>query len=132
MEIWKHWNPIQGMAVKFYKKSLVDNTQGLILTFQDTLSDKKLIVTFGKGTLSYRNTDEGSLLEMLHYLEKNYKTDFYGKRSLFEVENSEYIKWFLRESSGVYTNEEVKHYVFLTSDDVIEVLSLYAPDVKIY
>jgi hypothetical protein len=131
METWKKWDPINDVSTKFYKESLFDSKGEVILVLQEEISGRKLIVTFDRRILSYRNTDEGSLLEMLYYLEQNYGRDFYSKRSLFEIENSEYIKWFLKESSGIYTKEEVKHYVFLTSDDVIEILSTCAPTVKI-
>lgn len=131
MEIWQKWIPKQDMPTVLYNESLVDDKNGFILTFEDEPNKKKLIVTFDGRVLSYRNTDEGSLLVMLKFLDEHYGVEFYGQWSLFEVKNSEYIKWFLHQSSGIYTKEEVKHYVFLTPFDVIEVLTTKTPGVEI-
>ncbi len=132
MTKWKKWMPMDGIPSTMYMESLVDDREGVVLSLKDDRSDKKkLTVNFEGGVLSYKNTDEGSLLGMLHYLDQHYGADFYSNWTLFEVENSEYIDWFLRESSGIYSKEKIKHYVFLTSDDVIEILSTYPPKVTL-
>lgn len=48
-----------------------------------------MVVKFEKGVLSYRNTDEGSLLRKLNYLEQQYGSDFYSEWTLFKVINSD-------------------------------------------
>ena len=47
------------------------------------------------------------------------------------MKNSEYLSWFLEESSGIYESNKVEHYVFFTPNDVIEILSTYTPSVII-
>jgi hypothetical protein len=131
LEQWERWIPISGLPSKIYNDTFIDSKEGVILEFSDETDKKKIVVKFEGGVLSYRNTDEGSLLKKLNYLDQQYGTDFYSEWTLFKAKNSEYISWFLEESSGIYESNQVEHYVFLTSNDVIEILSTYTPSVVI-
>lgn len=129
MELWERWEPVSGIPEELYNESLTDNEDGLIMEFSDKNFEKKVIVRFKDGVLSYRNTDEGSLLKTWSKLDQQYNGSFYSNWTLFKVKNSGYLKWFLEESMGIYEHEKVEHYVFVTPDDVIEVLSAYPPKV---
>ncbi|HHY71641.1 MAG TPA: hypothetical protein GX497_00130 [Bacillus bacterium] len=131
MEHWERWIPINGLPSKLYNDTFIDNKEGIILEFSDEKDKSKIVVKFEEGVLSYRNTDEGSLLKKLNYLDQQYGTDFYSEWTLFKVKNSEYIKWFLEESSGIYEPNQLEHYVFLTPNDVIEILTTYTPSIVI-
>ena len=131
MEHWEKWIPINGLPSKIYNDSFIDSKEGIILEFSDEKHKKKIVIKFEDGVLSYRNTDEGSLLKKLNYLDQRYGTDFYCEWTLFKVKNSEYINWFLEESFGIYKPNQVEHYVFLTPNDVIEILTTYTPSVVI-
>jgi hypothetical protein len=131
MEQWKKWEPINGIPTRIYKYSLIDNENGIVITFDNETNDTKLIITFDSILLSYRNTDEGALIETWKYLDENNGTNFYSQWPLFKIENSKYLKWFLSESSGIYQSRTVEHYAFLTPNDVIEVLSTSAPTINI-
>lgn len=130
-ENWKSWNPIQDLPKEIYNDSLIDDTEGLVIIFSDKDNKNRIIVKFENLVLSYRNTDEGSLLKMLNYLNREYGDSFYIGLPFFIVDNSEYIKWFLDQSSGIYQKQDVKHFVFVTPHDVIEVLSKYEPEIFI-
>src|SRR5699024_12208946 len=119
----KKWMPVKGIATKMYYNLLVDVEEGVILNFVDEYDTKRIIVKFDGNVLSYRNTDEGSLMKMLIFLDVNYGSSFYGNWSIFKAANTAYINWFLEESSGIYKPDEIHHYIFLTPHDVIEVLS---------
>lgn len=131
MQKWKKWEPVQGIPGTLYAESLYDSKDGFVIRFRDETKSKKIIVTFEGVIFSYRWADEGSLLKTLSFLTQNYGVDFYAHWTCFKVENSDYIKWFLDESSGRYDKNEVKHFVFQTPDDVIEVLSSYDPKIEI-
>jgi len=68
---------------------------------------------------------------MLEFLDQHYGGDFYSKWPLFKVKNSNYLKWFHKESNNIYELDTVEHYVFITSDDVVEILSKYPPKITI-
>lgn len=98
-------------------------------------NDRTLQFTFPNGALSYRYADEGDRLEMLAYLSKNHQNESFKKMysiyyPTFLIEDSDYLKWFYEESENSYNDDEVTHYIFLTSNDVIDVLSTYPPKVK--
>ncbi|PLR81430.1 hypothetical protein CVD25_20300 [Bacillus canaveralius] len=131
MEHWERWIPINGVPSKLYNDTFIDSKEGIILEFSDEKNKKKFVVKFEDGVLSYRNTDEGSLLKKLNYLDQQYGTDFYSEWTLFKVTNSEYINWFLDECSGIYEPNQVEHYVFFTPNDIIEILTTYTPSVVI-
>lgn len=131
MERWEKWIPIDKMPQKIYLDTFVDDNEGIVMTFSDEKDEKKILIQFDGMVLTYRNTDEGSLLKTLDFLDQHYGHDFYSSWPLFKVKNSEYLNWFLKESSGIYELGEIEHYVFITPNDVVEVLSTYAPSVFI-
>jgi hypothetical protein len=131
MEQWERWVPLDDIPSTIYNDMFLDGKDGVILEFSDENCERKVVVNFEGGVLSYRNTDEGSLLETLNYLDQHYGTDFYSNWSLFKVKNSEYLNWFHKESCGIYESEEVEHYVFLTPNDVIEILSISPPSITV-
>jgi hypothetical protein len=131
MEEWESWIPQQGLSGNLYNEKILDCKEGLILEFRDEDFERKIIFTFDGIILSYRVTDEGCLLKRLYSLLDRYGDSFFSKGSLFKVKNSDYLKWFLEESRGIYTQSDVEHYVFYTPDEAIEVLSTYEPTINI-
>ena len=85
MELWERWEPVSGIPQKLYNDSLTDNEDGLIMEFSDSNLEKKEIVQFEEGVLSYRNTDEGSLLKTWSELDQQHRGSFYGDWTLFKV-----------------------------------------------
>ncbi len=75
--------------------------------------------------------DEGSLIKTWEFLNDHYGVDYYDRWPFFKVKGSEYLNWFIKQSSGIYDPEEVEHYVFKTPNDIVEVLSTFEPDVII-
>ncbi|WP_338464919.1 hypothetical protein [Shouchella rhizosphaerae] len=89
MEHLERWVPTNGIPSRLYNDTFIDNKEGIVLEFSDEKDKKKMVVKFEKGVLSYRNTDEGSLLRKLNYLEQQYGSDFYSEWTLFKVINSD-------------------------------------------
>ncbi|WP_214484769.1 hypothetical protein [Bacillus sp. SM2101] len=124
---WERWMPMFDVSPNIYNESLSDSEEGFSLRFSDENGRNSFLVKFEVGVLSYTNTDKGTLILMLDYLHQKYEEPFYCEWSLFKVKKSNYLSKFLEESSGIYESSSVTHYVFLTSNDVIEVLSTYPP-----
>ncbi|MCL9674582.1 hypothetical protein [Citrobacter sp. MNAZ 1397] len=70
---------------------------------------------------SFRVTDEGDLLKLQDELNGQMLTGIYL------VEGSEYLIWFNNQSANIHDNDEIVHYLIVTSDDVIDVLSSVKP-----
>jgi len=70
---------------------------------------------------SFRITDEGDLLKLQDDLSGQMLTGFYV------VEGSEYLSWFNNQSYNIHNNDNIVHYLIVTSDDAIDVLSSVKP-----
>ncbi len=130
-EIWKRWKEKLDIPKKLILDSLVDGKDGLVLSLSDYNDvNKKIEIGFTGYILSYRNRDEGCFLKKLSELDKKYGTVFYANWSLFEVLNSEYVKWFNEENCGTYESRNVRHFVFKTTENIVEVLDIHEPYIR--
>ena len=130
-EKWSKWIPSKKVPAILYPEKIVDSNEGLFISFKNQSKSQNIIFIYDGTLFTYRNTEEGVFLRTIDYLHKNYSPDFYGEWSLFKVENSQYLRWFNEESLGVYQDQNIEHYVFYTSDVIIEVLSPYSPEIEI-
>ena len=130
MNEWEKWIPLESIPARLYKDSLIDDGDSPRIIVSDETEGQKYSFLFDGLLLSYRNSDEGSRIRMLEHLDKHYAHLEYGNWTLFKIKNSSYLEWFTRESLKRYEGiVEVGYYVFLTSNDVIEVLSVDAPTI---
>ena len=70
-------------------------------------------------------------MKMINFLDEKYGTEFYAHWGLFEVTDSAYLEWFNQESYNIYKCCDIKHYVFITPNDIIDILSTYEPTINI-
>lgn len=128
MNEWEKWIPLESMPARLYKESLLDDGDSLRIILRGETEGQNYSFLFDGLVLSYRNSDEGSQMRMLEHLHQHYAHLEYGNWTLFKMKNSSYLEWFAQESLERYEGiVEVEHYVFLTSNDVIEVLSADSP-----
>lgn len=127
VEKWERWTVNPEIPAKLELQALIDDKDGLRLVLTD-VHENTYTFLFDGLVLSYRNSDEGTLNRTLEHLYKHYDPDFYGDWTLFQVTDSNYLKWLAEESTNIYeTVYNIQHYAFLTSHDVIEVLSTDPP-----
>lgn len=132
MDIWEKWIPLNNIPPKLFKDHLIDDENGLKIVFFEEIEGPKYSFLFEGYVHSYRNTDEGSLLKTLEYVDKYYQHLDYGKWTLFKLKQSSYLEWYTEQTFGMYKNiYQIEHYVFFTSDDVIEVLSADPPIITV-
>jgi len=72
---------------------------------------------------SFRVTDEGDLLKMQDDLEGKMITGVYI------VEGSNYLSWFNEQSANIHDGDLINHYLIVTGDDVIDILSSVSPTI---
>lgn len=116
-----HWCKIG--SAKLFLDKITDDENGLSI-FISTDKERKLIINFDC-FYSYRNTDESYRLNAINKLRGM------SDASIFISTNSEYLYWFNCESLGIYSKENLKHYIILTSENVIDVVALDEPAVTI-
>lgn len=71
--------------------------------------------------LAYRKIDEGDFLRTLKRLRGR------PRAIAYEVVHSEFLHWYHDETLGVSERRSVRHFVFLSDNDCIEVLSEERP-----
>ena len=119
-EIYKEWEVTKHWPPNLYLQALHDGYEGFRL-----LEDEKTGVfrlSFDSH-LAYRNIDEGNRLRSLPALTKT-RTSIV---TIYEVENSEWLRWFREESCGQYDRQKMYHWTIATPNDLIDVLSLEPP-----
>ncbi|WP_404462511.1 hypothetical protein [Providencia rettgeri] len=72
---------------------------------------------------SFRVTGEGDLLKMQEHFNGQMTTGVY------KVENSSYLKWFHEQSENIH-DDVIEHYLIVTIDDVIEVITSAEPSIQ--
>lgn len=70
---------------------------------------------------SFRLIDEGDLLKMQD--EQNGEM----QAGIYIVDNSTYLKWFSEQCIDIHDDESIIHYLVVTSDEVVDVLSSVSP-----
>lgn len=127
---WIIWEPIKDFTGTIYLNSFIDDNSGIALTFEVENEDyEKINIIYENWVISYRNTDEGDMLSTISYVRDKYGNDFIQKYSFFKVKNSSYVKWYKSNSCNPW--DEVEHHVYITPNDIIEILSTYSPKVEI-
>lgn len=125
-EKWEKWHPVEGLPEKVDLPNLCFDKNGLRLEMVGVDHYERIIFQY-ESTLSFRLTDEGRRLRLLSYLNDNYGKDFLGKWSFFKIMDSPYVRWLNEETYGIYEQYEVEHHAFLTTNEVVEVISATMP-----
>jgi hypothetical protein len=131
VEKWSKWDSEKNLPDKMYLERLIDDKNGVSLELKSEYESVTIMVSFEDSVVSYRNSDEGRRLRTIEFLDKEYGKDFYSKWSLFKVDNSLYVKWINQETYNMYADYNIEHYVFLTANDIVDILSTYAPNINV-
>jgi len=131
----ERWEPVQISEIdKKYGRAeyakIIDDEHGLRieLVFEN---DSRVRFLFETSVLAYNVCDEGRRLKTLNFFIEQYGLGMFGKYPVYIVENSGYIKWFNEECYDAFSKYTISHYVFVTSTDIIDILTTYAPQVSV-
>jgi hypothetical protein len=109
--------PVDGAILE-----LLEDRAGTLRLVLDSRGTK-IDVAFD-GPLAYRRLDEGDDLVALESIQAPGLT-------FYTVEESDFVSWFIERGHGIRATQTICHYVVVAVDDIIDVLSLDAPDVVI-
>ena len=104
---------------------LQQDWDGLYMLFDD--EKKSIEVRFKEGFLALRSCDESDRWKTIGDVLSENGGKFFVDKLIFEVENSEFKEWFIRENMTDKYGENIKHYAFVTVNDVIDILALGIP-----
>jgi len=94
-------------------------------------------IIFPYSVISYQSTEEENRCKTLGFLDKEYGTDFYAKWTLFEVQDSVLLKWAREESiyggcdDAIEMYRHVKQFTLITSDEFIDIITSYDPEIQL-
>lgn len=108
---------------RLYCEWIRDDKKGFRFVFSGEGERQWLQVSFAY-PLAYRRIDEGDFLRTLGVLPTDPAGCYY---SVYEVFNSEFLRWYSEEAYGIPESWNVRHFIFLSADDCIEVLSVDPP-----
>ena len=114
-----------------YLEELIKTKGAMKILLKSEEQNIALKFLFDGEVLSFCCSDEGRRLKTINEIDKKYGTEFYKNQNYFIIENSRYVNKFNKETYNIYNNFKILHYVFLLSDDVIDILSTYPPRVSI-
>ncbi len=106
---------------------IVQNDSGLSIKFNGV--DHSIIVNYEYKWIWFSSSDESDRWRTL--------SDYFSKEPhkdtelFYVVEESELKRWIINEKNGIWNDDELEHHVFVTINDVIEVVSLSRPCVEI-
>jgi hypothetical protein len=109
-------------AIELYLDEVRDNKNGLVFLFSDPSSKFQVEVKFDS-QLMYRVSDESYRLKRTSEL-----PEF---SFVMKADESSFIDWFHEESLNIYTKDRIHHFLILSSDDVIDVLSYEEPSITL-
>lgn len=96
---------------------------GGCLTIKIQAPSGEMISVIFDSFLSYRRIDEGDALKTL----SDIKYSCGLGRSIYLVKDSDFIDWFIVQCDGVRDVSCLKHFLIMTVDDLIDVISLDDP-----
>ena len=132
VETWTQWKPIEGLASKYYLKSLSDEIEGFRIMLVPLKSELQSIEIFFKdGVYAYSKTDESFRVKLPYELNQEYGLEFYKNWTFFKVTNSQYLKWLSEQSYEWSHAYDMIHFSLLTSNNSIDIVADYEPIVTI-
>lgn len=130
-EKWNYWNPIDRVGSGYFISKLCENVDCFEVILSHEGDDKdKIRILFEDSVWAYRSTYEGFRTELMGHLSNKYGSDCLG-RIFYEVENSKYVEWVMKESSGITENMNLRHFVIIGLESIVEVIDNDPPTVTL-
>lgn len=131
-EQWTRWEPIEGLALKYYVEAITDDIEGGFKIILSNINNRKntVHVHFKDSAYAYSSANERFRRKTINTLSKHYGPDFH-KWTFFKVTNSEYIKYLSEESYGWSDVFGFIHFSFIAADSIVDVIDNYEPEVTI-
>lgn len=116
-----------GMSIKSGEED------GLVIKLERLENEKEIVVIDFFTTKAMRVVDEGLYLADEVFLEEEiqkYKqTEF--ESVIYEIKDGEFGNFIKRTSSGIYDYLNMKHYIIITLNFVIEIISVSDPEIRV-
>lgn len=129
-ENWILWNPSNIKSCQAYSVEIAQDDRGT--EFMVECENIFVSLLFEGYVPIYVYSDEG--IRMATYTpvqEKNNDKYYFRKWFLYKIENSDFYKWAMRESYGMYEEYGYQHFCIVTADEVVDILSVVEPTIRV-
>ena len=116
--------PVDYLPFHIFVETVVDNYDGLKIFMKGKDQEDPILEIFFHEKILYRNIDESYFCRTIDSASAQRSSPF------VLVENSQLLKWFHEESYEIYKGDDIKHYLFFSGNDCIDVLSSSQPQVR--
>lgn len=130
IEQWKQWEPIADSEGKYGIYRLCESKEGLELICRHEDLDRNMRLLFEHHVYAYTDTNETLALQRFRAIDEQVGLVSYAHWSFFIVENSNYIKRLSEQASGIFDTCHLKHFAFITSDSMTDIISVCEPKVS--
>lgn len=133
IEKWLKWEPVAEIPQTLFLDTFKYDCNNLVITLYNPKKESQILTIDFDGFLAFRSMDESRYLWPAREVEQaiidmQLELDSLQKWSLFIIDNSLYIDWFLEQTGGVHDNDPIIHYLIITPCDVIEILYMKGTD----
>lgn len=129
-EQWNQWEPIANSEGKYGIYRLCETKEGLELICRHEDLDRNMRLLFDHHVYAYTDTNETLALQRFKAIDEQAGLISYAYWSFFTVENSHYIKRLSEQTCGQVDTYYLKHFAFITSDSMTDIISAYEPKVS--
>jgi hypothetical protein len=128
-EKWVKWEPVQGMSFRYDVEYILDKFDSFEIVLIDMVDkNKKVKLVFENSVNAYRVVEESFRSQLL--VEVGNFNKEYENWTFFKVENSSFLNWLYKESSGMLKELKPIQFSFITTDSIIDIVSTYHPKVE--
>ena len=129
LEAWERWSSNNLTTDEYELKYLIQDKNGLRLVFLGL--ETEVTIVYNEQVLSFRSCDEGDRWKTVSNVLADHDKYFFRNWLAFKVTESSYARWFASETFDSTRVDEILHLAFVTANDIIDVLSLGAPNITI-
>lgn len=113
-DVYEIWEPLGDIPSNLVFFKLDNDFKGITIILKELGSEETILKIVFDGVLSYRVTQETG------------RTTFFKEypiTNFMKSKDSEFLRWFYRESGEFFGEWDLTHFLIVTEDNVIDVIS---------
>lgn len=126
IEIINKYNPFDISECRAFSSEISIDKEGLHVILDCDIG--KIELCFSGNVPAYLYSVEGIRVSSWAKVQEDTNDKYYFRKwFLYKIDNSDFLKWAIKESCGFYSEKELTHYRIVTGTDVIDILSSCMP-----